>query len=190
MIGPGFAYALAAASAGDQAAFAAIWRDVHPRLLRYLRVVAGEACEDVASETWAVVAGALDHFDGDERAFRAWVFTVARRRAVDNFRRTARRPSVPVDPVTLHDVVDGDVGNDPADCLLASISTGEALALLASLPRDQAEAIALRTIGGLDVGTVAVIMDKRPGTVRVLAHRGLRTLAAQVPLRTPDRVAT
>jgi DNA-directed RNA polymerase specialized sigma24 family protein len=29
--------------------------------------------------------------DGDERAFRAWVFTVARHRAVDRWRRTTRR---------------------------------------------------------------------------------------------------
>jgi RNA polymerase sigma-70 factor (ECF subfamily) len=186
MIGPGFAYALAAASAGDEAAFAAIWRDLHPRLQRYLRVVAGDAGEDLASETWAVVATTLDRFEGDERAFRAWVFTVARRRAVDNFRRAARRPSVPVDPVTLHEVVDDLPGADPADCVLASISTDEALSLVASLPTDQAEAVALRAIGGLDVATVAVLMDKRPGTVRVLTHRGLRSLAARIPRPAPE----
>ena len=42
------------------------------------------------------------------------------------------------------------------------------------------EAIALRVVAGLDVGRVAEIMGKRPGTVRVLTHRGLRRLAERL----------
>jgi RNA polymerase sigma-70 factor (ECF subfamily) len=37
--------------------------------------------------------------------------------------------------------------------------------------------VTLRVVAGLDVGQVAAIVGKRPGTVRVLAHRGLRRLA-------------
>ena len=55
-----------------------------------------------------------------------------------------------------------------------------ALALIATSPPAQAEAVTLRTIAGLDVADVAVIMQKRPGTVRVLAHRGLRELASRL----------
>jgi RNA polymerase sigma-70 factor (ECF subfamily) len=40
--------------------------------------------------------------------------------------------------------------------------------------------IALRVIGGLDVARVAEVTGRRPGTVRVLAHRGLRRLAAEL----------
>jgi RNA polymerase sigma-70 factor, ECF subfamily len=59
-------------------------------------------------------------------------------------------------------------------------STRAALALVAELPADQAEVVALRVLGGLDVAEVARIVGKRPGTVRVLAHRGLRRLARRV----------
>ena len=50
-------------------------------------------------------------------------------------------------------------------------------ALVRALPADQAEVILLRTIAGLDVAQVAEVMGRRPGTVRVLQHRGLRRLA-------------
>lgn len=180
MIGTRFPEVLEAARSGDEAAFAAIWRDLHPALLRYLRVLAGDADEDVASETWAAVATSLDNFVGTEPAFRAWLFTVARRRAVDYFRREARRPAVPVDPESLGTIpsVGGHV--DPGDIAIAAIATESALALIAGLPPEQAEAVALRAIAGLDVAHVATIMQKRPGTVRVLAHRGLRELARRI----------
>jgi RNA polymerase sigma-70 factor, ECF subfamily len=55
-----------------------------------------------------------------------------------------------------------------------------ALALVAELPADQAEVVALRVLGGLAVVEVARILGKRPGTVRVLAHCGLRRLAQRV----------
>ena len=56
------------------------------------------------------------------------------------------------------------------------MATRAALQQIARLPRDQAEVVVLRSIAGLDVGHVAAILGKRPGTVRVLAHRGLRRL--------------
>jgi RNA polymerase sigma-70 factor (ECF subfamily) len=51
--------------------------------------------------------------------------------------------------------------------------------LLGTLPADQAEAVALRVLAGLDTSAVAGILGKSPGAVRVALHRGLRTLAAQ-----------
>jgi len=66
---------------------------------------------------------------------------------------------------------------------LDNLSTEAALALIASLPRGQAEVIVLRVVAGLDVGQVARIVGKRPGAVRVAAHRGLRALAARLGQR-------
>ena len=43
--------------------------------------------------------------------------------------------------------------------------------------RDQAEAVLLRAVVGLDAATAAEVLGKRPGAVRVAAHRGLRRLA-------------
>ncbi len=49
--------------------------------------------------------------------------------------------------------------------------------------------MALRAIADLDVAHVAMIMRKRPGTVRVLAHRGLRELARRIADDEGRRVA-
>jgi RNA polymerase sigma-70 factor (ECF subfamily) len=180
MIGSGFPAVVQAARTGDETAFTAIWREFHPPLLRYLRVVARDAADDVASETWAAVATSIGRFVGDEAAFRSWIFTVARRRAIDHFRHEARRPAVPVDPTSLGSVPLATLGADPSDVAVATLATEQALALVATLPPDQADAVALRAIAGLDVAHVATIMQKRPGTVRVLAHRGLRELARRL----------
>jgi RNA polymerase sigma factor (sigma-70 family) len=83
-----FAATLSAARRGDEDAFAALWRQLQPALLRYLRVLVPEAAEDLAGETWLEVVRGLDRFDGDELRFRAWIFTIARHRTIDWWRRT------------------------------------------------------------------------------------------------------
>jgi RNA polymerase sigma-70 factor, ECF subfamily len=168
---------LRAAQAGDEDAFAGLWRNLHPQVLRYLQVVAGDAADDVESETWVSVARDIDRFEGDERGFRAWVFMIARHRVVDWRRREARRP---IDHVPLDDVEDMAAPDDPANDVVQSLSTAAALKLIATLPPSQAEVVALRAIADLDVAQVAAIVGKRPGAVRVLAHRGLQRLARQV----------
>jgi RNA polymerase sigma-70 factor, ECF subfamily len=66
-------------------------------LLRYLRVIAPDAAEDIAAETWLQVVRGLPGFRGDQSDWRAWLFTTARRRAIDGTRRRARRPTSPLD---------------------------------------------------------------------------------------------
>ena len=177
VIGAEFASVLARAQQGDEAAFARLWVDVNPALVRYLRVVSGEVDEDVAAETWVSVVRGLTRFRGDEMAWRGWVFTTARRRAVDEGRKRAKLRSVLVsEPVGLSDLI-GRAAPDSAEVALESLDTEAALALVASLAPLQAEVIMLRVIGGLDVESVARLVGRRPGAVRVAAHRGLKRLA-------------
>jgi RNA polymerase sigma-70 factor (ECF subfamily) len=177
MIGPSFPAVLAAAQGGDEQAFAVLWRDLQPAVLRYLRVTAPAAVEDLAADTWVSVIRGLSRFRGDEQNFRTWVFTVARHRAVDWRRQAARRP---VEPLPLALAVEQAAPDDPAVQVLEAQSTRAALALVAELPADQAEVVALRVLGGLEVAEVARIVGKRPGAVRLLAHRGLRRLAKRL----------
>jgi RNA polymerase sigma-70 factor (ECF subfamily) len=175
--GPAFQAALAAAAGGDEQAFAALWRELQPAVLRYLQALAPEAAEDLASETWLRVVAGLGRFRGDERAFRAWLFTVARHRAIDRWRRAARRPA---EPVPLEALADRQAPDDPAAEVLDALDGRAAVAMIATLPRDQAEVVLLRVVAGLDVAEVAGIVGKRPGTVRVLSHRALRRLAERL----------
>ena len=175
MLGSDFSAVLYEAARGDEAAFARLWRDNQPPLLRFLRVLASESAEDVASEVWLEVARGLGRFRGGEQEFRAWLFTTARRRVIDARRYSARRPATVTSDVRD---LDQPSSGDAATAALERISTEAALALIATLPREQAEVVALRVIVGLDVARVAQIVGKRPGAVRVASHRALRALAA------------
>ena len=188
MLARDFASVLSAAASGDELAFARLWRDVHPALLRYLRVLTRDetVAEDVAAEVWVDVTRRLGSFSGDESAFRGWLFTLARRRAIDVWRAAQRaRVHLTGDDADL----DRAGVQDTAGSALERMTTQQALALIATLPMDQAEAITLRVIAGLDVKDVARLLGKRPGAVRVAAHRGLRTLAARLSAQHPRHPA-
>ena len=173
MLEEDFQHVLDGVRQGDEEAFARLYVDVHPPLLRYLTVLAADSAEDVASECWLQVARGLDTFDGGERQFRAWLFTIARNKLTDRIRYESRRPTVAWDGT---DEI-GESVRDVAEDVLESESTRSALARLAELPRDQAEAVLLRVVGGLDYDEIAHLMDRSTGSVRVLVHRGLKSLA-------------
>jgi RNA polymerase sigma-70 factor (ECF subfamily) len=175
VIGAAFGVTLASAQGGDETAFACLFRDVQPALLRYLHVIvpAPEA-EDVAGDTWLQVVKGLPRFRGGEEAFRAWLFTIARHRAVDAGRSRSRRPDL---PLAVTGPAEQPTAPDTADLALEAISTRSMLALVKTLPRDHAEIIMLRVVAGLEAADVARIVGKTPGAVRVTAHRALRRLS-------------
>jgi RNA polymerase sigma-70 factor, ECF subfamily len=163
------------AQRGDPEAFRVLYRDIQPRLLRYLHALVGQDAEDVAAETWLQITRDLPGFAGDYDHFRGWTATIARHRALDHLRRAARRP--PQLTVPADDLASWPAADDTAQHAIDALATGAALALINTLPPDQAEAVLLRAVLGLDARTAAHVLGKRPGAVRTAAHRGLRTLA-------------
>jgi RNA polymerase sigma-70 factor (ECF subfamily) len=163
---------LAGAAAGDEAAFSELYHDLHPPLLRYLRTLHWELAEDAASEAWIEVARGVAAFQGPEPALRSWVFAIARRKLIDRIRYEARRPSASWEDVED----DGPTERDIADAVTDGDQTLQAVALVRTLPPDQAEAVLLRVMVGMEHAEIAAVMGKTPGAVRVLVHRGLRRL--------------
>ena len=161
-----------AAQGGDEEAFAHLWREFQPGLLRYLRIKAFPVAEDLAADIWLRVLKALPSFEGDEQGFRGWLYTTARNRLTDWYRNGERRP----DLIEYSSLVVLPAANNVEDEAAEHSATDRAVALIAELPPDQAEAVMLRIVGGMDVARVAVLMDRSPGSVRVLCHRGLRRL--------------
>ena len=173
-LGVQFERVLLAAKTGAEWAIAALYRELQPKILRYLRTQEPADGEDLASEVWLDAATGLGRFDGDEQAFQRWIFTIARRRLIDLRRRRARAADM---VGALEFLVDRDAPDDPESALLAASETEAALARIGCLSRDQAEVVLLRVVAGFDVKDVATIMGKTPGAVRVLQHRGLQQLA-------------
>ena len=166
-----------AAQRGDGAAFDTLYVTVQPGLLRYLRGLVDGDAEDVASQTWLQIVRDLPALR-EASGFRGWATAIARHRALDHLRHHRRRPAIPTPMEELLRVSAEypDAGDEAAE----AVTTDAALALIASLPRDQAEAVLLRVVVGLDTNATAAVLGKRPGAVRVAAHRGLRRLAARL----------
>lgn len=170
---------LSAAQSGAEWAFEKLYIEFNPRLERYFGARAPAVREDLTAETWISAAGGLSAFRGDERQFRSWLFTIAYRRLVDHWKEAASAPE-PMDPMTMT-VREG--GQDPAAAVINSISAQEAAdRIVGCLPPDQADVVLLRVLGDLDVDQVAGIVGKRPGAVRALQHRALKTLKKEISL--------
>jgi RNA polymerase sigma-70 factor (ECF subfamily) len=170
------------ARTGDETSFVRIFRAIQPGLLRYVRTLVGADAEDVVSEAWSQVCRDLAKFSGDFDAFRGWVATIARYRAIDHLRARGRRP---MDPVPVEELIDRAASESTEGSALESAATAAALAAIKSLPKDQAEAVLLRTVMGLDANAAGRVLGKRAGAVRVAAFRGLNNLAKQLEVERP-----
>jgi RNA polymerase sigma-70 factor, ECF subfamily len=169
--------ALEQARRGEDLGFLTLYRALQPRLLRFLSVRTTDGADDVAAETWLQVVRDIGRFRGDADEFRAWLFTVARNRAVDAARAAKARPTVAVADVTEIGV--SALAPSAETQALERMSTEVALRLVATLSPEVAEMVALRVIAGLDPAAVGDIVGKSAGAVRVAVHRALATLCGR-----------
>ncbi|MGH2957596.1 MAG: RNA polymerase sigma factor [Solirubrobacterales bacterium] len=167
---------LEAARDGDEGAWAEIFAELAPAVLGYLRSNRAPDPEDTLGEAFLQVARDMHRFEGDQRSFRAWVFTIAHHRMIDARRYAARRPVelVPETPEPR------GVADDAAQEALARIGADEVQRVLAELTPDQREVLLLRVIGDLTVEQVADAVGKRPGAVKALQRRGLAALRREL----------
>ena len=169
---------VAAIADGQPHAIEEMFGEMQPRLLRFLRSQEPRAADDLAAEVWLAVAGGISRFDGDWSDFRAWVFSIARRRLADHRRTAVRRRT---DVVDVHTFEDHRADDTPEDEALDKMSGQQAAALITSvLSGDQAEVLLLRVLADLDIDQVAAIMQRSPNWVRVTQHRAVRTLAKRL----------
>ena len=160
------------ARAGSSGAFEQIYTAMSPAVAGYLRMSAVRDVEGLTNETFLHVHRGLSSFDGDWRAFRSWVFTIAHHRMVDDVRRAARQPTfVPMD--SAGDACPrGDAERDALDAL----SDVRLHSLLAELTEDQRSVLLLRIVADLPLEQVAATLGKRVGAVKALQHRALARL--------------
>jgi len=191
-LGEQFETILPAAQRGAGWALEALYRDLAPAVVGYLRLQGAEDPEDLANEVFLGAFRGLAGFAGGEEALRSWVFSIAHRRIIDERRRRARRVSVvPLDAGTHvggHPGAGGHAGADAGAGAYRSTGPGvedQALGALEeerlrrvceSLAPDQRDVVLLRLVGDLSVEQTAAALGKRPGAVKALQHRGLEAL--------------
>lgn len=173
MLGNTFLPTLDAARRGAEWAWDALYRDLAPSLLAYLRARRAPEPEDVVGEVFLKVVKNLSSFEGDEHDFHAWVFTITHRRLIDDYRYRSLRP---VAPTADQMIADAGQTRDAQDQALQSLEIEEALRFIRRLSDDQQEVVLLRLFGGLSLDEVARATGKSVGAVKALQRRGLAAL--------------
>lgn len=151
------------AAAGDREAFGELYR-------RYARAVHGTLlarlsppdADDMVQEVFLHVMSRLADIR-DPSAFAAWICAVARRKAIDHYRRTVRSEELPADLAAT---------DDPS----ARADANAAIAAIQSLPEAYRETLTLRLVEGLSGPQIAVVTGLTADSVRVNLHRGFKLL--------------
>lgn len=161
---------------GDQKAFRLLYERYAPQvygfLLGYLRDPG--LAEDMTQETFVRVWQALPRYR-EQGQFRAWLFRIARRLAIDAERHRKARPTVPL----LAPQRDAQA-EDPAHLLEHQQAVDELMEALGRLKPSYREVLVLRFLLDLSVAETAKVLGRSTGAVRVLQHRALRALRKQM----------
>lgn len=168
---------LRAARTGDEWAWRALYAEFAPALLGYLRAQRAAQPEDVLGEVMLQVVRDLPSFDGGRREFRAWAFTIAHHRLLDERRRSARRRAELMLPPELERL--GPRGDTEEDAL-QGLSAERVVRLLAHLSADQQTVLLLRVLGDLTSEQVAEVIGKSPSAVKALQRRGLEVIKREL----------
>jgi RNA polymerase sigma-70 factor (ECF subfamily) len=161
-----------AARAGRAWALTEIWQRHAAAVTGYLRGRGALEPDDLTSEVFLAVFERLRSFHGGDDDLRAFVFTVAHHRLVDDLRRRARRG----EPLSYDARQDNRVSLSAEVLALESIGEQRVHELLAGLSEDQREVILLRVVGDLSLEQTAHVVGKRVGAVKALQHRALASL--------------
>ena len=169
---------LRAAKSGAEWAWAAIYRDLAGPVAGYLANRGAAEPDDLTSETFLQIARNISTFEGNESAFRSWVFVIAHRRLIDSRRARQRRPET----ITLADPTGGGEGGDVEEEALNRLTTVELQAAFEKLSESQSDVLALRIIGQLTLEETASVLGKRVGAVKAAQRRGLLALSQHLDL--------
>lgn len=174
---------VAAARAGDRAALTGLHARFAPVVHGILLARLPPAdCDDLVQEVFLNVIRRLGTLR-DDRAFPAWVATMARNFATSFFRRRGRsgRHEAVVARIgpggaTPPTAIPGPVAPGPCNDALARLQAQEVLAVIRSLPETYSETLTLRLAEGLTGPQIAARTGMSHGSVRVNLHRGMTLL--------------
>jgi RNA polymerase sigma-70 factor (ECF subfamily) len=165
-----FVALLAAAQTRSGWAFEQLFRTYAPKVRGYLRARGAAEPDELTNDVFVAVFRSLGRFEGDEAAFRTWLFTIARNRLVDERRRRARRVETVSEDIT--DSIEVSGGDVEAEAL-ANLGDEWAAGVLVQLAPDQRDVLLLRIVADLTIDQISQLLGKRPGAVKALQRRGL-----------------
>ena len=154
-----------------EADFEDLYRRELPRIYNYFRFRLGDGplAEDLTSETFVKAWSNRERYRRDLGAFSTWLFTIARRVVLDEYRRPHRE--IPLD--AIRDAPSGDMVEDIAerDASFARLSV-----LLDRLEARERELVALKYGAGLTNRLIARLTGLSEANVAVILYRTVQGL--------------
>ncbi len=183
-LGESFGEVLVAAKTGAEWAWAALYRSLAGQVTGYLRSRGASDPEGVASEAFLNVARAIHSFNGDESAFRSWIFVIAHRRLLDERRAMSRRPreiGLLVD--SMPEPAGGNVETEAVERLI----TDDLLRAFEQLTDAQRDVLSLRVVAALSLDETARVIGRSLGATKALQRRALEAMRAKIDLEDVTR---
>ena len=155
-------------------AFTVLYERHHVRVYRYLlgRIGNVDDAQDLTSQTFLTAMESLPSYSG-KSPFVGWLFGIARHKLGDHLR--SKRPLTELEENKLMD--DKPSPDEAANHQLELALVARKLQTIAP---DRAEVLSLRLFAGLSVAEIATMLDKKEPAIRMLVHRGLQDLQAQL----------
>jgi RNA polymerase sigma factor (sigma-70 family) len=170
---------MAAAQAGDAAAYQALLRDcigVVQSIARRQGVPA-DRIDDVVQETLISIHRARHTYD-PSRPFIGWLHAIAQRRAIDVMRSTGRHSHREVHaPVAYEAYPDAAAPDRDVEQKQAARTIAPAVA---ALPAGQREAVQRLVLEERSLAEAAALTGRKQGALKVNLHRALKTLRARL----------
>ncbi len=159
----------------DTGAFTEIYRRYLNPVYYYLlaRVRDQQDAEDLTSQVFLEAIEKL-HMYRPIKPFAAWLFTIARHRAIDFYRR--RRREVPLDA----DQDQADPAADPLREALARERLSDLVRQVAGLDEEGQELLRLRFAAGLTFAEIAAVLQRKESAVKMAYYRLISRLESQM----------
>ncbi len=178
---------LRAHGAGDPHAFGRLYDRYDRPCFQFIRRLLGpahaDAAEDLHQETWISIAKSAAAFDPHQGSFSAWLFTIARHKTWDHFRRQKVAVLASGQEDTAMSVP--DPGPTPLDEVQSRELAQKLIAAVEALPLEQRGAFVMFADGGLSLEEIAratgVSVETSKSRLRYARARLRQALAGERP---------
>lgn len=164
---------------GDAEAFGSLYDHYVELVYRYVyyRVGTHSLTEDLTSETFLRALRRICDFHWQGKDFGAWLVTIARNLVADHFKSGRYRLEI-----CTAELVEPDRHQEgPERAVLDAMMNRTLLEAVRRLGSEQQECVVLRFLHGLSVAETALVMGKKPGAIKALQYRAVRSLARMLP---------
>jgi RNA polymerase sigma-70 factor (ECF subfamily) len=165
---------VAQAQQGDKAAVTGLYEAYAHRIFRYIsyRVDSDSVAEDLTAEVFLRMVQGLPRYQITGAPFGAWLYRIAATQVADHYRQQRQ-----VEPISEEQPADD---TDPLNTLARQEERARLREALQALPEDYQTLLILRFMQQLPHTEVAEVLNKSEAAIRVMQHRALKALAAQL----------